>query len=293
MTLLVFGAKGQLGKRLVEALSPSHPIVALARAQCDFAAVTQDDIDRLVERHRPTLILNAAAFAMVDDAEKQKDLALRVNAVVPGFLARSAAKHEIKLIQFSTDYVFDGMVGAPYTETAATNPINHYGLTKLQGEHAILEALGDATIFRLQLLYDTLGNSFFCRMRALLEMQTQLKVVADQLSSPTPVAEVVEATARALPKVIAGALSGIYHMACAGHTSRHGFACTIADAMRERHKPCAAHDIVPIVSEEFPSPALRPKDVRLATQKLAAAGIVLPHWRDGLNRVMDAVYASD
>jgi dTDP-4-dehydrorhamnose reductase len=285
MTLLVFGGNGQLGKQLAAALKAT-PIF---RARCDFAHATREDIEALLLKERPALILNAAAFAAVDDAEKQKPLATRVNATVPGWIAEIAARQRIPFIHYSTDYVFDGEQGAPYAEGARTNPINHYGASKCEGEQRILSANPQAAIFRLQLLYDAQGNSFFCRMRALMKEKSELKVAADQLASPTPVGDVVTATMQAVPLVLTQKLHGVYHMVSGGFTSRHGFVCAMREELLRRELPCATESLLPIVSEEFPTPAPRPKDVRLRSDALAAAGIILPHWRDGLTRVMDAV----
>ena len=291
MRLMLFGAGGQLGTSLAAAFNKaSIPCIPVSRAQCDFAIATRESLAHLLAEHSPTLIINAAAYAAVDDAEKEKPLATQVNTAVPGMLAELCRHQDIPLIHFSTDYVFDGARGAPYAEDALTNPINHYGITKRNGEQLILNSGAVAYIFRLQLLYQATGNSFFCRMRQLLQERESLRVAADQLSAPTSVEDVTEAVIRLLPNVAKASVpTGIYHLAAGGYTSRHGFTVAIRDAMRARGIAVKTHSIEPIVSEEFPSPAMRPKDVRLSTEKLAAHGIRLPHWRDGLNRVIAAL----
>jgi dTDP-4-dehydrorhamnose reductase len=290
MRVMLFGASGQLGKSLTHALADAAiHCSALSRTECDFSTISHQELETLVDRHAPTIIINAAAWAAVDDAEKQRDETQKVNAQVPGWLAEIASKKNIRLIHFSTDYVFNGERGAPYREDAQTNPINYYGKTKLEGEQAIIKA-GGAHIFRLQLLYQATGNSFFCRMLKLLGERESLKVVADQISSPTTVADVARAIIRLLPLIAESKFpTGIYHMAAQGHTSRHGFACAMREAMIARGMKCQTSTIEPIVSEEFPAPAPRPKDTRLNTEKLALAGIALPHWRMSLNTVMDEV----
>lgn len=290
MRLMLFGATGQLGSSLVRA-TPGMEVTALPRTACDFAKVTKTELQALVEKHAPTHIVNAAAWAAVDDAEKHREETRKVNAQVPGWLGQIAAKRDIRLVHFSTDYVFDGERGAPYGEEADTHPVNHYGITKLEGEEAILASGAKAVIFRLQLLYQATGNSFFCRMLKLLAERPSLKVVADQISAPTSVADVTQAAVALLPRIAAGELSGIYHMAAQGHTSRHGFACAIREEMLLRDIPCAATALEPITSQEFPAPADRPKDTRLNTDKLAKTGIILPHWRTSLKTVMDEIHA--
>ncbi len=288
---MLFGASGQLGSNLARALD-THAIacIPITRAQCDFSTVTRAQLATLMAQHSPTMVMNAAAFAAVDDAQKEQALARRVNAIVPHYLAELAREQDIKLVHFSTDYVFDGAHGAPYSEDATVNPINHYGLTKWEGEQAILATGAAGYIFRLQLLYQATGNSFFCRMRQLLAERETLRVAADQLSAPTSVADVIAALLAMLPRMDSGKIPvGVYHLAAEGYTSRHGFTCAIRDAMIARGMAVKTTQIEPIVSEEFPSPALRPKDARLSTEKLAALGIRLPHWHDGLDRVMEAV----
>ncbi len=291
MNILLFGATGQLGASLAKAFAAqSIDCIALTRKDCDFAAVTKVELESLVKKHAPTLIVNAAAYAAVDDAEKHTNEARLVNGQVPGWLAEIAGKQNIRFVHFSTDYVFDGARGAPYAESAKTNPVNHYGKTKLDGERAIMRSRAKAYIFRLQLLYQETGNSFFCRMLQLLGERESLKVVADQIAAPTSVADVTHAVLQALPLIHYDTLSlGIYHMAASGHTSRHGFTCLMREEMLVRGMACKTEVIEPVVSEEFPTPAERPKDVRLNTDKLAAHGITLPHWRTSLKKVMDEV----
>lgn len=291
MTTLVFGATGQLGTQLVHALKhEQQSVVTVSRAQCDFSQATSADISALIAKHQPKHVVNAAAFAAVDQAENHQALATRVNAEVPEWIAAAAFANKAHYVQYSTDYVFDGEHGASYAETMPTHPINHYGFSKREGELRVLSAHRGAYILRLQLLYDVVGNSFFHRIRAAMEQQKQLHVVADQLASPTPVEDVVQATLAFLSKPSIAA--GIYHVSSSGFTSRHGFACAIRDELLARRLPCVVSAIEPVVSEQFPSIARRPKDVRLNTEKLASVGITMPHWRDGLKRVMERCHAA-
>ena len=289
MSILLFGATGQLGKRLSQHLSQRQiPLVPISRATCDFASASAAQIDTLIAHHKPQCVINEAAYARVDDAEKERALVTRINAEVPGLIAAACAKHQAQLIHYSTDYVFDGERAAPYGEDDTTNPINHYGASKRAGELAVLRAHPNAYVIRLQLLYDATGNSFFQRIAARMQQDSLLKVAADQIASPTPVTDVVNATLHFYERLMKNPpASGIYHMVSAGFTSRHGFACAIREALKDAKKPCMTEQTAPIVSEEFPSPAPRPKDLRLKSDKLTALGIQLPHWRDGLKRVME------
>ncbi len=272
-SILVFGAQGQLGYRLAE--QAGDDAIAITRAQCDFTALDPAQVEALITTHQPRWIINAAAYTAVDDAERQLELAYAINAEAPKILARLAAKYAVRFTHFSTDYVFDGESDAPSTETARCNPLGQYGKSKLYGEQAALDA--GAQVFRLQWVYDTRGRNFFATMRRLLAERDAVKVVADQLGAPSYAPHLARAVLAAEPLA-----PGLYHLAPAGHTSWHGFACTIAQGMGINTA------IAPITTAEYPTPARRPRDTRLATNKLAEAGIALPHWQDGLKEAMHA-----
>lgn len=287
--ILLFGATGQLGRRL-QALAAAQNIscTALSRKDCDFLRVSRKELEQLVNTYKPTVIINAAAFTAVDEAEKNPAEADRVNSEVPGWLAAIAHQKKIPLLHFSTDYVFDGARGAPYAEDAKPNPLNRYGEGKLAGERAVLAAHPGAYIFRLQWLYDAEGKNFLRTMRKLMAEQEGLRVIADQLGTPTAAGDAARAVLAALPLIREGKLApGIYHLVAGGHTSWHGFACAILEGLQARAASVATKTIEPIVSAEYPLPAPRPRDARLSPEKLARAGISLPHWRDGLANAME------
>lgn len=269
MKLLLFGATGQVGARLLERVPGA---IAPTRAQCDFTRLDADTLERLLEQERPSHIINAAAYTDVDKAEAEPELAQRINGDAVAVLAQAAQRHGIALLHCSTDYVLDG-AGGPYRETARTNPLNAYGRSKQYGEQAALDA--GARVFRLQWVYDTRGRNVYLTLRRLLAERDTLPVVADQWGAPSYAPHIAEALLRArdVPP-------GLYHMTAAGFTSWHGFACAIAEGMDAR---CT---IAPILSAEYPAAATRPKDTRLDTGALAAHGIALPHWRDGLKEAM-------
>lgn len=268
MRLLVLGATGQLGARLAQ--RPGS--IAIDRATCDLATLTPAHIDALLAQHQPTHLINAAAYTAVDKAEQEEALAMQVNAVAPLLLAEAAKRHSIPFLHCSTDYVFDGATG-PYSEQARPNPLNAYGRSKLAGDEGVLAAGG--RVFRLQWVFDATGRNFLTTMRKLLAERTQIAIVADQLGAPSFAGHVAQAliAARDVPQ-------GLYHLVPQGHTSWHGFACAIAQALG------SAVPIAPITSAEYPTPAARPKDARLDASKLAALGIAMPHWREGLKEAL-------
>ena len=283
LTILVFGANGQVGARLVQACAARGiAYVALTRAEYDLAAYDERRLRALIESHSPTHIINATAYTAVDQAESEHELANIINAQAVKQLADMAASQHVPLIHLSTDYVFDGLRGAPYAEDAPTHPLNVYASSKLAGEQAALAA--GATVFRLQWVYDIYRSNFFLRMRELLASRESLSFVADQVGAPSFAKHVAIALLDALHVP-----AGLYHLTAAGFTSRHGLACAIHAAMPQ---PMAT-SILPVATTEFPVPAQRPLDTRLATDKLAALGITLPHWQDGLREAMEELHAID
>ena len=271
MSILVFGARGQVGSEL---LAQSPDAIGVDRTALDFAAPDATAIERLLEAYHPDYLINAAAYNAVDRAEEEPELTHRINAVTPALLAAIAQRRGIPFIHFSSDYVFDG-AEAPYTETAATNPLGVYARSKLAGEQAALDA--GAKVFRLQWVYGATGSNFYLTMRKLLAERSTLTVVADQIGAPTHAGHIAQAVLQSLRLP-----AGLYHMAAAGHTSWHGFACAIAQATQSN---CA---IAPITLAEYPASAVRPKDTRLDITKLATHGITLPHWREGLKDLLHA-----
>lgn len=274
--ILILGATGQLGARLAQQWGVAA--VGLTRGACDLAGLDAAGAEALLARYRPPLLINAAAYTAVDHAEEERALAMRINAEAPGLLARAAAAAGIPFVHFSTDYVFDGARGAPYATDATPNPCNHYGASKYAGEQQVLAAGGQGYIFRLQWVYDARGRNFLATMRRLLEKETAPCIVADQLGAPTPAQSIAQAIRHLAPRMAEGALPpGMYHLTSGGYTSWHGFACAIA-----RRLGGEGRMIRPILTQEYPTLARRPLDTRLDGRALAAHGVVLPHWRDGL-----------
>ncbi|AOX62855.1 MULTISPECIES: dTDP-4-dehydrorhamnose reductase [unclassified Stenotrophomonas] len=293
MTILLLGANGQLGQELQRALAPLGTIVATTRSGAlpDGSACEVADFDQpaslaaLLDRVQPTVVVNAAAYTAVDRAEGDRDAAFRANAEAPGVLAQWCAQAGVPLVHYSTDYVFDGQGTRPYREDDATAPLGVYGASKLAGEQAIRAAGGRHLIFRTAWVYASHSANFLRTMLRVGAERDVLRVVADQVGTPTPAALIADVTAQALRHD--GALSGTWHLTAKGETSWHGFAEAIfAEAVATGVLP-RAPKVEAITTAEYPTPAKRPAYSHLDVAKLEQDfGVVLPSWQDGLKRVI-------
>jgi dTDP-4-dehydrorhamnose reductase len=285
LRVVLFGASGQVGTRLVAALDAAgYDVTALDRARCDFLNADEKKIETIVRAVEPAFIINAAAYTDVDGAERNPADALRINADIPKLLAHIAHGHAIPFLHFSTDYVFGGTGRAPYAVDAPMQPVNVYGASKLAGEEAVLAAAG--YVLRLQWVYDLQGKSFCTAMQKLLAERGEIRVVADQLGAPTCAFHIAQAVTQALLLILNRTLpAGAYHLATDGFTSWHGFACAIARAMQSHTR------IIPIIRGEYRQAAARPSDTRLDCSALAAYGIALPHWHDAFTALWKDAHA--
>ncbi|HAU80014.1 MAG TPA: dTDP-4-dehydrorhamnose reductase [Stenotrophomonas sp.] len=293
MTILLLGANGQLGQELRRALAPLGTIVATTRSGAlpDGSACEVADFDQpaslaaLLDRVRPTVVVNAAAYTAVDRAEDDREAAFRANAEAPGVLAHWCAQAGVPLVHYSTDYVFDGQGTRPYREDDATAPLGVYGASKLAGEQAIRAAGGRHLIFRTAWVYASHSANFLRTMLRVGAERDVLRVVADQVGTPTPAALIADVTAQALQHD--GALSGTWHLTAKGETSWHGFAEAIfADAVATGVLP-RAPIVEAISTAEYPTPAKRPAYSHLDVAKLEQDfGVSLPSWQEGLKRVI-------
>jgi len=293
VTILLLGANGQLGQELRRALAPLGTIVATTRSGAlpDGSACEVADFDQpaslaaLLDRVRPTVVVNAAAYTAVDRAEDDREAAFRANAEAPGVLAHWCAQAGVPLVHYSTDYVFDGQGTRPYREDDATAPLGVYGASKLAGEQAIRAAGGRHLIFRTAWVYASHSANFLRTMLRVGAERDVLRVVADQVGTPTPAALIADVTAQALQHD--GALSGTWHLTAKGETSWHGFAEAIfADAVATGVLP-RAPIVEAISTAEYPTPAKRPAYSHLDVAKLEQDfGVSLPSWQEGLKRVI-------
>lgn len=293
MTILLLGANGQLGQELQRALAPVGKIVATTRSgalpdgsACDIADFDQPaSLTALLDRIQPTVVVNAAAYTAVDRAEKDRDAAWRANDESPGVLARWSAKRGVQLVHYSTDYVFDGQGKRPYREDDRTAPLGVYGASKLAGEEAIRAAGGSHLIFRTAWVYASHSANFLRTMLRLGASRDVLRVVADQVGTPTPAALIADVTAQALQH--GGGLTGTWHLTAKGETSWHDFAEVIFAEAVAAGLLTQAPRVEAITTAEYPTPAKRPAYSHLDVAKLEKDfGIVLPCWQEGLKRVI-------
>jgi dTDP-4-dehydrorhamnose reductase len=279
---MLLGARGQVGWELERALAPLAEVVALGRERLDLAR--PDSIVATVRQHRPTVIVNAAAYTAVDRAEQEPDLAHAVNAVAPGILAEEARRCGALLVHYSTDYVFDGGKGSPYTEEDAPRPLNTYGRTKLEGERAIQAAGPPYLILRTGWVYGLRGKNFLLTIQRLASERKELRVVDDQAGAPTWSRFLAEATAQMLARHDVSERSGLYHLSAAGCTSWYGFARAILDRLPADARPA----LIPIASEDYPAAAQRPRySVLDNTRYQQCFGLRSPGWDEQLRLVLE------
>jgi dTDP-4-dehydrorhamnose reductase len=292
MKILLLGKNGQVGWELQRSLAVLGHVVALDR-QGDGPLVgnLQDlaGLARTVHAVRPDVIVNAAAYTAVDKAESEPDVARAINAEAPGVLAREAAHVGAWLVHYSTDYVFDGSGTAPWAEDAPTGPLSVYGSTKLAGEHAIRASGCQHLIFRTSWVYAARGNNFAKTMLRVAKERDDLRVVADQVGAPTGAELLADATAHAVRTARGNAgLSGTYHVAAAGETSWWEYARFVIEHARAAGAPIrvAPDAVLPIRTVDYPTPAARPLNSRLATGNFTQTfGLRLPPWREGVARM--------
>lgn len=288
MKVLLLGASGQLGSALERQLVSVARVVSYSRLQLDitdYAAVT-----RVVDAVHPDVIINAAAYTAVDQAEKNRDAAFLVNAEAVSHLAQIATLKKSWLIHYSSDYVFDGEKKTPYLETDSANPINVYGASKLAGERAIISAGCEYWVFRTSWVIGGHGNNFAKTMLRLAQERSSLRVIADQRGVPTSTSLIAAITVNAIQALIAKKPwpVGIYHTVPRGMTSWYEIAKTLL-SMAQRHSvplQCGSDQIIAIRAAEYQAVAQRPSNSQLNTQKLCRQLTwALPHWRDDFMKV--------
>lgn len=284
MRVLVTGAAGQVGMALRATLPKGIDARFVTRADLDIGNV--DQVRSYVGTMQPDLIINAAAYTAVDKAESDKSSAIRVNTHAPAYLAQTlASTSAARLIQVSTDFVFDGNANTPYLPTQAVAPVNAYGETKADGEAAVVHALRDrSTIVRTAWVYSSTGHNFLRTMLRLLNERGEVSVVDDQIGSPT--------SARSLAEVLWGFavrrdLAGVFHWTDGGVASWYDFAVAIAEEGRAAGVLNRECTVRPIPTVSYPTPARRPAYSVLNKQStVAALGQAPDHWRVQLRTVM-------
>jgi dTDP-4-dehydrorhamnose reductase len=265
--VLLIGKNGQVGWELQRTCCTLGELVAVDYPEIDLA--DPDGLRRLIRTVKPTVLINAAAYTNVDKAESEPELARRVNALAPAVMAEEARKLNAAFIHYSTDYVFDGAKGSPYVETDALNPINVYGATKLEGERAVQAAGGAYIIFRTSWVYSLRQGGFVTKVLQWARQQTILRIVDDQIGSPTWARMLAEATAqviaqgRAEPVEYIKEKAGLYHLAGGGSCSRYEWAKAILELDPKKEEQ-VVKELLPAKSTDFPTPAVRPANTGLA-----------------------------
>lgn len=280
-TVLLFGKTGQVGFELEHALGSVCRLIAPGHAEADLTDA--DAVRALIKNAKPDVIVNAAGFTIVDAAESQTDLAMQLNAAVPGIIAECAEQYAAVLIHYSTTFVFDGTRRTPYTEADTPNPVNAYGRSKLAGEHAVMAACRRHLILRANWVYSARRTNFALAMLKLAREKPELEIVNDQIGSPTWARDYAAATARLIADE--GSLRenpGIYHLSAQSHCSRMQWAQKLiacARAMPGNEKCWAT--LRPTTTAQYPHPAPRPLYTVTSNQKIEAAfGIRMPVWED-------------
>ena len=293
--ILVLGTTGQISRALIELCSDYRvELVALGRKDIDFSfpKMAQLELENRFLEQELVAVINAAAYTQVDQAEKEKDLCFRVNAETPKIIAQFCAKRDIPFIHYSTDYVFSGEGQKPWTETDGTQPLNVYGWSKLEGENAIVQVHEKYLILRTSWVYDAVGKNFLKTMLRLGKEREVLKIVSDQIGAPSYAHHLAKGTLDLLEKVLdlREFPKGIYHFCNSGETSWYGFAQAIFETGRDLGMHFQVKQIETILSGDYPTPAIRPKNSRLNTEKISEIlGVQLPHWTEGLRECLQQV----
>ncbi|THF32624.1 dTDP-4-dehydrorhamnose reductase [Pseudomonas atacamensis] len=294
MKILLLGKNGQVGWELQRSLAPLGELVALDRHLVDGLCGDLSNLESLratIRQIKPDVIVNAAAYTAVDKAESETELADRVNGLASGVMAEEAAASGTWLVHYSTDYVFSGQGVTPWQETDAVAPVNHYGSSKLSGEQAIIASGCMYLIFRTSWVYGARGNNFAKTMLRLAKDRDTLSVIADQIGAPTGADLIADVTALAIQQVIKRPeLAGLYHLAAAGEVSWHGYASLVIDFAKAQGEELAVKTVSPIEATAYPTPARRPLNSRLNTQKLRDHfSLHLPDWQSGVTRMLREV----
>lgn len=282
--LALIGAGGMLGSMVARSAPVGWELLPLQRPEFDLT--DREQVDEVLDRLAPEVIINCAAFTQVDACETQEDLATRINGDGPGYLAAAAKRLGAVLVHISTDYVFDGFKTEPYREDDPTNPLSAYGRSKRAGELAILESgLTKYFIVRTSWLFGPGGKNFVETILRLAQEREELRVVADQVGSPTYTADL----AAAIFRLLSTQEFGIYHVSNQGACSWHEFAGEIVARFTQLSGQVKIKNIVPIATLEYPLPAKRPGYSLLSKHKYeTAVGAALPSWHDALQRYLAA-----
>lgn len=302
--IVIYGKTGQLGRLLAEQITQEKLI--FSASEHDFSNI--NNIEQQLNQHQISAFINAAAYTNVNQAENNATIAFKANAEIPKAIAEYCRKNDIILVHYSTDYVFDGSKTEPYVETDICNPLNVYGKSKLAGEENVKNIMlqpdkngniGKFFIFRTSWVFDHLHNNFVTTMIKLAKTNNELKIVSDQIGAPSSAHDLAEATLKILNLVTDSTQHtknnvspwGLYHLAGQNFTSWYDFACQIFTNLRQMNiKICDPLNVIPILTKDYNSPAIRPLNSRLDCSLVKSKfGVVLPSWQESLTKVMDQI----
>ncbi|NCS52442.1 MAG: dTDP-4-dehydrorhamnose reductase [Microcystis aeruginosa G13-05] len=286
--VLLIGAKGQVGQELQLTLPQLGEVISIGREELDLT--NSEKIGQLIREIHPDYLVNAAAYTAVDKAESEPELAYYINAKAPKIMAESAEKIQAKFLHISTDYVFDGRKNTPYLETDLTNPLGVYGQSKLRGEEEIKTVNSQAIILRTAWVYGSYGKSNFVKtMLRLGKEREELKVVVDQVGSPTWAKDIAAAITQLL--INADNPAGIYNFSNSGVASWFDLTKAIFEEAKISGIPLKIQRVIPITTAEYPTPAARPAYSVLSGQKISQQlGYIPSYWRDSLKAMLNQLF---
>ncbi|AVY98473.1 dTDP-4-dehydrorhamnose reductase [Lelliottia sp. WB101] len=296
MDILLFGKTGQVGWELQRALAPLGNLIALDVHSKDYCGdfSNPEGIAETVRSIKPDVIVNAAAHTAVDKAESERKFAELLNATSVEAIAKEAAKIGAWVVHYSTDYVFPGDGETPWQETDATAPLNVYGQTKLNGEKALQANCAKHLIFRTSWVYAGKGNNFAKTMLRLAKERTELSVINDQIGAPTGAELLADCTAHAIRVALAKPeVAGLYHLVASNTTTWYDYAALVFEQAREAGIELAIEKLNAVPTSAYPTPAKRPQNSRLNTEKFQRNfDLVLPSWDIGVKRMLAELFTA-
>lgn len=296
MNILLFGKSGQVGWELQRALAPLGNLTALDLNSTDFCGdfTNPEGVAETVRRLQPDVIVNAAAHTAVDKAESEPDLAYLLNAQSVEAIAREAQKLGAWVVHYSTDYVFPGDGETPWKETDATGPLNVYGETKLAGEQVLQQHCDKHLIFRTSWVYAGKGNNFAKTMLNLAKTRDTLSIISDQFGAPTGAELLADCTAHAIrTAMVKPEVAGLYHLVASGMTTWADYAELVFAKARQAGIELAVQDIKKVPTSAYPTPARRPSNSRLSTEKFQSTfNLQLPQWQVGVERMLEELFTA-
>lgn len=296
MNILLFGKTGQVGWELQRSLAPLGNIIAVDVHSTEYCGdfSNPEGVAETVRRVKPDVIVNAAAHTAVDKAENERDFAQLLNATSVEAIAKEAEKINAWLIHYSTDYVFPGDGEKPWVETDATAPLNTYGETKLAGEIAVQKYCSKHLIFRTSWVFAGKGNNFAKTMLRLAKEREELSIINDQFGAPTGAELLADCTAHAIKMAIGKPeVAGLYHLVASGTTTWFDYANLVFAEAKKAGMELAVSKMHPVPTSAYPTPARRPQNSRLNTQKFQKTfGLTLPTWDVGVKRMLVEIFAA-